>query len=206
MRRALIYEGYSVDVAADGDAALASARDQRPDLVVLDVMLPGLDGIEVCQRLRAADDMPILMLTARDATVDRVRGLDSGADDYLVKPFAYEELLARVRALLRRLPAQPGSVLRWQDLSMDLAAHEVTRGNRAIELTAQEFKLLEQFLRHPRQVLSRDSLLELAWGFVPDESNVVDVYVGYLRHKLEADGEPRVLQTVRGVGYVLRSA
>ncbi len=156
MRRALIYEGYSVDVAADGDAALASARDQRPDLVVLDVMLPGLDGIEVCQRLRAA--------------------------------------------------AQPGSVLRWQDLSMDLAAHEVTRGNRAIELTAQEFKLLEQFLRHPRQVLSRDSLLELAWGFVPDESNVVDVYVGYLRHKLEADGEPRVLQTVRGVGYVLRSA
>lgn len=163
-------------------------------------MLPGLDGIEVCRRLRAADSMPILMLTARDATMDRVRGLDSGADDYLVKPFSYEELLARVRALLRRLPGESNNVLRWQDITMDPAAHEVWRGARKIDLTPQEFRLLEQFLRHPRQVLSREALLQS-----DVDTNTVDVYIGYLRRKLEANGEPRVLQTVRGLGYVLRS-
>jgi two-component system response regulator MprA len=200
VRRALIYEGYTVDVVGDGPAALASAREQRFDLVVLDVMLPGLDGIEVCRRLRAADSMPILMLTARDATMDRVRGLDSGADDYLVKPFSYEELLARVRALLRRLPGESNTVLRWQDITMDPAAHEVWRGTRKIDLTPQEFRLLEQFLRRPRQVLSREALLQS-----DVDTNTVDVYIGYLRRKLEANAEPRVLQTVRGLGYVLRS-
>jgi len=207
IRRALVYEGYTVDVVTDGLAALAHVREHVPDLVVLDVMLPGLDGMEVCRRLRAADEVPILMLTARDATVDRVRGLDAGADDYLVKPFAYEELLARVRALLRRhAPGPRRPMLRWDDVALDVAAHEAWRGQRPIELTAQEFKLLEQFLEHPRQVLTRQGLLGSVWGFPTDTaSNVVDVYVGYLRQKLEAAGEPRVIQTVRGVGYVLRS-
>jgi len=209
IRRALVYEGYVVDVALDGVAALARTREQMPDLVVLDLMLPGLDGLEVCRRLRAADEVPILMLTARDATADRVRGLDAGADDYLVKPFAYEELLARVRALLRRHPPGPRSPRlgrHWEDIALDVAAHEAWRGQRAIELTALEFKLLEQFLEHPRQVLTRQRLLESVWGFPTDTaSNVVDVYVGYLRQKLEAEGEARVIQTVRGVGYVLRA-
>jgi two-component system response regulator MprA len=207
IRRALVYEGYTVEVVADGVAALARVREQVPDLVVLDVMLPGLDGMEVCRRLRAADEVPILMLTARDATAERVRGLDSGADDYLVKPFAYEELLARVRALLRRhAPSAQRQMLRWEDLALDVAAHEAWRGQRAIELTAQEFKLLEQFLEHPRQVLTRQGLLGSVWGFPTETaSNVVDVYVGYLRQKLEAAGEPRVIQTVRSVGYVLRT-
>jgi len=203
VRRALVYEGYAVDVAHDGEAALASARNNVPDLIVLDVMLPGVDGLEVCRRLRQADDVPILLLTARDATADRVRGLDTGADDYLVKPFAYEELLARVRALLRRRSkVDPDHLVRWQDLAMDLAAHEVTRGARALDLTALEFKLLEHLLRHPRQVFSRQQLMEAVWDVADVESNVVDVYVGYLRQKL---GEPRVIQTVRGVGYVLKS-
>ncbi|HEY3062972.1 MAG TPA: response regulator transcription factor [Chloroflexota bacterium] len=202
VRRALVYEGYTVDVVHDGEAALASARNNVPDLVVLDVMLPGVDGLEVCRRLRQADDVPILLLTARDATADRVRGLDTGADDYLVKPFAYEELLARVRALLRRRStAETQTTLRWEDMTMDLGAHEVTRGSRAVDLTALEFKLLEQLLRHPRLVLSRQQLLEAVWDAPGVESNVVDVYVGYLRQKL---GEPRIIQTVRGVGYVLK--
>ncbi|HLZ30938.1 MAG TPA: response regulator transcription factor [Chloroflexota bacterium] len=207
IRRALVYEGYAVEVAADGVAALARVRAHLPDLVVLDLMLPGLDGLEVCRRLRASDEVPILMLTARDTTADRVRGLDTGADDYLVKPFAYEELLARVRALLRRHPSGPRRVrLLWDDVGLDVAAHEAWRGQRAVELTALEFKLLEQFLEHPRQVLTRQGLLESVWGFPTDTaSNVVDVYVGYLRQKLEAEGEPRVIQTVRGVGYVLRA-
>jgi two-component system response regulator MprA len=175
VRRALVYEGYTVDVVHDGEAALASARNNVPDLVVLDVMLPGVDGLEVCRRLRQADDVPILLLTARDATADRVRGLDTGADDYLVKPFAYEELLARVRALLRRRStAETQTTLRWEDMTMDLGAHEVTRGLRAVDLTALEFKLLEQLLRHPRQVLSRQQLLEAVWDAPGVESNVVD--------------------------------
>src|SRR6267154_63525 len=207
LRRALIYEGYQVEVAPDGQIALNRARERMPDLAILDIMMPGIDGLEVTRRLRAEGDVPILLLTAKDGTADRVRGLDSGADDYLVKPFAYEELLARVRALLRRHPPGPRLPrLLWEDVTLDVAAHEAWRGQRPIELTAQEFKLLEQFLEHPRQVLTRQSLLESVWGFPTDTaSNVVDVYIGYLRQKLEAEGEPRVIQTVRGVGYVLRA-
>jgi two-component system, OmpR family, response regulator MprA len=202
LRRALHYEGFSVDVAGDGPAALVHAASRPPDLVVLDLMLPGLDGLEVCRRLRAEDDVPILMLTARDATGERVRGLDSGADDYVVKPFAYEELMARVRALLRRRPPGRRQRLAFADLDVDVRAREVRRAGRLIELTATEFELLCHFLRHPRQVLSRDQILEGAWGHGAGTiSNVVDVYVGYLRAKL---GEPRLVQTVRGVGYVLR--
>ncbi len=209
LRRALEYEGMRVSVAHDGYAALDHARKHAPDLVVLDLMLPGLDGIAVCKRLRAESaGTLVLMLTARDATADRVRGLDAGADDYLVKPFAHEELLARVRALLRRRvgPAHDGQLI-FADVVLDPSAHEVRRGHRAIDLTAQEFDLLRQFLTHPRQVLSRAQLLGAVWGLpVATASNVVDVYVGYLRAKLEAAGEPRLIHTVRGVGYVLRAA
>ncbi|MHB8458773.1 MAG: response regulator [Candidatus Limnocylindrales bacterium] len=203
--RALRYEGHTVELAGDGPTALDAARDRLPDLVVLDVMLPGIDGIEVCRRLRAASDVPILMLTARDAVGDRVIGLDAGADDYLVKPFAYEELLARVRTLLRRRIPAHREILRCADLVMDVGAHEVRRGDRPIALSALQFRLLEHFLHHPRLVLGRDRLLDAIWGLDADTaSNVVDVYVGYLRERLEAAGEPRLLHTVRGVGYVLR--
>ena len=210
VRRALVYDGYDVDVASDGPSALGQVRDAPPDLVILDVMLPGLDGLEVCRRLRADTtlDVPILMLTARDATGDRVRGLDTGADDYLVKPFANEELLARVRALFRRrVPAgQNSSMLACRDLTLETSSHEARRGQRPIELTAQEFNLVVYFLRHPRQVLSREQILEAVWGLGDGAtSNVVDVYVGYVRQKLEACGEPRLLHTVRGVGYVMRA-
>lgn len=205
LRRALVYEGYDVAVATDGPSALASARNRPPDLVVLDVMLPGLDGMEVCRRLRQEDDVPILMLTALDATADRVQGLDTGADDYLTKPFAYEELLARVRALLRRREPKTGHALRYADLTLDPEAREVRRGDRPIALTTLEFDLLQHFLRHPRQVLGRERLLDAVWGDeVAVTPNAVDVYVGYLRQKLEAAGESRLIQTVRGVGYVLR--
>jgi two-component system response regulator MprA len=205
LRRALVYEGYEVAIAADGPSALASARTRPPDLVVLDVMLPGFDGMEVCRRLRRENDVPILMLTALDATADRVQGLDTGADDYLTKPFAYEELLARVRALLRRREPKILHTLRYDDLVLEPDAREVHRGNRPIALTTLEFDLLHHFLRHPRQVLSRERLLDAVWGDeVAVTPNAVDVYVGYLRQKLEAAGEPRLLQTVRGVGYVLR--
>jgi two-component system response regulator MprA len=205
LRRALIYEGYQVEVAPDGQLALQRARERMPDLAILDVMLPGLDGIEVCRRLRAEGDVPILMLTARDGTADRVKGLDSGADDYLVKPFAYEELLARVRALLRRHGPRQRKVLRYADLTMDIGMHEVKRGEDRISLTAKEFDLLQHFLRNPNQVLRREQLLDAVWGYdFGATSNVVDVYVGYLRTKLEDGGRPRLLQTVRGVGYVLR--
>jgi two-component system response regulator MprA len=205
LRRALEYAGHRVTVAAAGPDALAAAARDRPDLVVLDVMLPGLDGITVCRRLREqASDVLILMLTARDATPDRVAGLDAGADDYLVKPFAYEELLARVRALLRRRAPAGRAVLAYADLEVDVAAREARRGGRPLTLTAQEFDLLRHFLDHPRQVLTRGQLLAAVWGMeVATASNVVDVYVGYLRAKL---GEPRLLHTVRGVGYVLRDA
>jgi len=205
LRRALIYEGYAVDVAPDGAMALNRARERMPDLVVLDVMLPGMSGVEVCERLRAAGDVPILMLTAKDATADRVIGLDSGADDYLVKPFAYEELMARIRALLRRQAPRTRKVLRYADLSMDLGTREVRRGERAIGLTPKEFDLLQHFLRNPRQVLTRDRILDAVWGYdFGATSNSVDVYVGYLRQKLEDGGDSRLIQTMRGVGYALR--
>jgi len=206
IRRALIYEGYQVEVARDGPVALTHVRERPPDLMILDVMLPGLDGMEVARRLQAGGgEFPILMLTAKDGTSDRVRGLDAGADDYLVKPFAYEELLARVRALLRRSAPRRPRTIRYADISMDLGAHEVKRDGRVIALTAKEFDLLELFVRNPRQVLTRERIMDAVWGFdFGATSNVVDVYVGYLRQKLEDGGAPRVIQTLRGVGYVLR--
>jgi two-component system, OmpR family, response regulator MprA len=206
MRRGLSFAGYEVDLAADGPEALAIARERPPDVVVLDVMLPGLDGIEVCRRLRAGDlDLPILMLTAKDLVSDRVAGLDAGADDYLVKPFAFDELLARVRALLRRARPGDGDVLRFADLTVDVATREVQRVGRRVELTTKEYELLEFFMRHPRQVLSRDTLFERVWGsgFLGG-SNVIDVHVMRLREKLEGGGEPRLIHTVRGAGYSLR--
>jgi two-component system response regulator MprA len=206
IRRALIYEGYQVEVARDGPVALTHVRERPPDLMILDVMLPGLDGMEVARRLQAGGgEFPILMLTAKDGTSDRVRGLDAGADDYLVKPFAYEELLARVRALLRRRAPRRQRTIRYADIAMDLGAHEVKRNGRLIALTAKEFDLLELFVRNPRQVLTRERIMDAVWGFdFGATSNVVDVYVGYLRQKLEDGGAARVIQTLRGVGYVLR--
>ena len=205
LKRGLTYEGYTVDTAADGAQALAKAREAEPDLVILDVMMPGIDGLEVSKRLRQASKLPILMLTAKGTVADRVNGLDSGADDYLVKPFSFDELLARVRALLRRSQPAEGEVLRFMDLSLDSSSREVKRGNDAIQLTAQEFDLLELFLRHPRQVLRRDMIYEKVWGYdFGGESNVIEVYMRYLRSKLEASGQPRLIHTVRGVGYVLK--
>ena len=197
--RVLGTEGYDVDVVRDGNSALRGARERPYDLVVLDIMLPGLDGIAVCKRLRATGSIPILLLTALGGTEQRVRGLDSGADDYLVKPFAYEELLARVRALLRR--TAPADHFRFGDLRLEPASREAWRGDRALDLTATEFELLLHFLRHPRQVLSREQLLEAVWKGEAESDNVVAVYVGYLRQKL---GEPGLLHTVRGAGYALR--
>lgn len=206
LRRGLIFEGYAVDVAPDGETALALARDREPDIVILDLMLPGISGLEVCRRLRAAGDVPILILTAKGAVADRVQGLDSGADDYLVKPFALEELLARIRALLRRRQrTEQEEVLRFADLTMNTSTRRVTRGDRVIELTAKEFDLLELFLLHPRQVLTRDTIYDRIWGYdFGGESNILEVYIRYLRAKLEAGGEPRLIHTVRGVGYALR--
>jgi two-component system response regulator MprA len=210
LRRGLSFEGYQVTTAEDGLGALASARDEPPDLVVLDVMMPGLDGLEVCRRLRAgAEDVPILMLTARDTVPDRVAGLDAGADDYLVKPFAFDELLARVRALLRRsrVEERDSGALRFADLELSPASREAFRAGQAIHLTAREFDLLELFLRNPRIVLTRETIFERVWGsdFL-GETNVIDVHVKALRDKLEAGGGGRVIQTVRGVGYALREA
>ena len=205
LRRGLSYEGYEVDVAYDGEEALARARDNPPDVVILDIMLPGLDGLEVCRRLRGGSDVAILMLTAKDAVADKVAGLDSGADDYLVKPFAFDELLARLRALLRRRQSPEREVLRFADLTMDTRTRQVRRGEREIELTAKEHDLLELFMRHPRQVLTRDIIYERIWEYdFSGESNIIEVYVRYLRAKLEAKGEPRLIHTVRGVGYALR--
>jgi two-component system, OmpR family, response regulator MprA len=208
LERSLRFEGYEVVVAGDGAEALERVREDRPDAVVLDLLMPRVDGLEACRRLRArGDDLPVLLLTARDAVADRVSGLDVGADDYLVKPFALEELLARLRALLRRATATAGAggTLAFADLSLELPTREVRRGDRRIVLTRTEFALLELFLRHPRQVLTRAVLLEEVWGFdFETSSNSLEVYVGHLRRKTEAGGEPRLLHTVRGVGYVLR--
>ena len=206
--RALRLEGYQVEAAADGPTALQALSLGSPDAVILDLGLPGLDGLEGCRRLRAAgDDTPVLMLTARDAVDDRVQGLDAGADDYLVKPFALAELLARLRALLRRRSGVEGEVLRFADLSLDLGTREARRGDRAFTLTRIEFDLLELFLRHPRQVLTRDVILDRVWGYTFDSgTNSLAVYVGYLRRKTEAGDETRYLHTVRGVGYVLKES
>ncbi len=207
LRRALSYEGYSVRTALTATDGLSSARDEPPDLVVLDLMLPDLDGYEVCRRLRAAGETPILMLTARDEIEDRVRGLDEGADDYLVKPFALQELLARVRVLLRRVQsnAEPRQY-KFEDLVLDTATREATRGERQIALSTKEYQLLSLFMRHPRQVLTRDVIMDQVWGYdYSGESNVLEVYVGYLRQKLEACGEPRLIHTMRGAGYVLKA-
>jgi two-component system response regulator MprA len=205
LQRGLTYENYRVDVAGDGPTGLALARENPPDVVVLDWMLPGMDGLEVCRRLRAAGPVPILMLTAKDTVGDRVIGLDAGADDYLVKPFAFDELLARIRALLRRAaPTQP-EVLRFADLNLDTGTRQAFRGERAIDLTAKEYELLELFMRHPRQVLTREVIFDRVWGYdFGGESNIIEVYVRYLRQKTEAGGESRLVHTVRGVGYVLR--
>ena len=204
IRRALSYEGYAVTVTHDGHGALTAIRDQVPDLVVLDVMLPGIDGLEVCRRIReAGDDVAVLMLTAKTTVPDRVDGLDSGADDYLVKPFAHEELLARVRSLLRRRIPAGREVLSFSNVRMDVDAMEVVRDGVPVELTALEFRLLEYLLRNQRIVLSRSRILEAVWGLdVETTSNIVDVYVRYIRQKL---GAPSIVQTVRGVGYVVRS-
>jgi two-component system response regulator MprA len=219
LSRTLRFEGYEVTVAADGVAAIDLVRSQEPDAVVMDVMMPRLDGLEACRRLRSEGLLlPVLMLTARDSVGDRVAGLDAGADDYLIKPFALQELLARLRALLRRsllagpnepveaAPATAGTAgLGFADLTLDPATREVRRGPREIRLTRTEFAILEVFLRHPRQVLTRPVLFEHVWGYdFGETSNSLHVYLGYLRRKLEADGEPRLLHTVRGVGYVLR--
>jgi two-component system response regulator MprA len=206
LRRTLALEGYTVAVARDGAQGLARFLEHPPDVIVLDVMLPGMDGLEVARRLREArDNVPILMLTARDAVADRVKGLEAGADDYLVKPFAYEELLARVRALLRRGQPDRHEVLRAFDVELDTGTRIAHRGARAIELSPTEYELLALFLRRPRQVLTRDIILERVWGVdFEGSSNVLEVYIGYLRAKLEAGGEPRLIHTVRGVGYVLK--
>jgi two-component system response regulator MprA len=205
LRRGLTYEGFTVEVRLDGESGLKAARDNPPDLVILDVMLPGLDGLEVCRRLRAAGSVPILMLTAKDAVPDRVKGLESGADDYVTKPFAFEELVARVRALLRRAHPSEETVLRFADLTLNVTTREVTRGNRKIDLTTKEFDLLHFFMRHPRQVLTRELIYDRIWGYdFGGESNILEVYIRYLRTKLEQNGEPRLIQTVRGVGYALR--
>ncbi len=205
LRRGLTYEGFQVDVRVDGEAGLKAARDNPPDLVILDIMLPGLDGFEVCRRLRAGGPVPILMLTARDSVSDRVKGLDSGADDYVVKPFHFEELIARVRALLRRSRPSEEMVLHFADLTLNVTTREVTRGTRKVELTTKEFDLLHFFMRHPRQVLPRELIYDRIWGYdFGGESNILEVYIRYLRSKLESGGEPRLIQTVRGVGYALR--
>ncbi|MBI5105372.1 MAG: response regulator transcription factor [Solirubrobacterales bacterium] len=206
LQRSLRLEGYETRIAADGEAALGAAADYVPDLVVLDLGLPKLDGIEVARRLRAADDVPILMLTARDALEARVEGLDSGADDYLVKPFERQELLARLRALLRRRPPRGSASLVVADLSLNPDTHEVRRGERQIELTQREFELLEYLMRNERIVVPRQRLLEDVWGYDPfATTNTIEVFVSNLRRKLEGGGEPRLLHTIRGAGYVLRA-
>lgn len=206
LQRGLSFEGYRVDVAQDGTTGLDLARENPPDLVLLDVMLPGdIDGLEVCRRLREVSDLPILMLTAKESVEDRVAGLDAGADDYLVKPFAFNELLARVRALLRRAqPTQP-QVYRFGDLELDTGTRQGSRSDQLFDLTAKEYELLELFMRHPRQVLTREVIFDRVWNYdFGGESNIIEVYVRYLRQKTEKGGMSRLIHTVRGIGYVLR--
>ncbi|MEU0539473.1 response regulator transcription factor [Nocardia sp. NPDC005978] len=209
LRRSLTFNGYTVELAVDGLDALEKTASQRPDALVLDVMMPRMDGLEVCRRLRSTgDDLPILVLTARDSVSERVAGLDAGADDYLPKPFALEELLARLRALLRRTTvdnSEASEMMSFADLSLDPVTREVLRGDRQISLTRTEFSLLEMLMANPRRVLTRSRILEEVWGYdFPTSGNALEVYIGYLRRKTEAEGEPRLIHTVRGVGYVLR--
>jgi two-component system, OmpR family, response regulator MprA len=206
LRRILAFEGYSVAVAASGDEALQKVLERPPDLMVLDLMLPGVDGLEVARRLRAAGDtVPIVMLTARDAVPHRVEGLEAGADDYLIKPFAPEEIVARVKALLRRSLPERAEVLRYAGVELDIGTRIAHRGTREIELSPTEYELLALFLRRPRQVLTRDIIMDRVWGLeFEGSSNVMEVYVGYLRSKLEAEGEPRLIHTIRSVGYVFK--
>ncbi len=205
LNRALTHQGYEVVVAHDGFQAISLVSQRRPQLVVLDILMPGLDGLGVCKRIRQESQVPILMLTAKDEVSDRVVGLDSGADDYLVKPFELEELFARIRALLRRSASPDDEVLHFADLSLDTAERRAERDSRVIELTTTEYELLLLFMQNPRRVLRRHHIMEQVWGFdFEGESNVLEVYVGYLRQKLEASGATRIIYTVRGVGYVLR--
>jgi DNA-binding response OmpR family regulator len=206
LRRGLSYDGFAVDAATSGEEGLASARERQPDLVILDVMMPGLDGLEVLRRLRAADPkLPVLLLTAKDAPADQVRGLDTGADDYVIKPFTWEVLLARVHALLRRQEAERPPMLRFADLSLDTGERRAHRAGRAIDLTTTEYELLRQFLEHPRRVLPRDLLMDRVWGYdFYGGTNVLETYVKQLRQKLESEGDARLIHTVRGAGYILR--
>ena len=209
LRRSLSLEGFDVESAGDGETGLALALENRPDLVILDLMLPGMDGLEVCRRLRTSTsgNTPILMLTARDTVPDRIQGLDAGADDYIVKPFDLDELAARIRALLRRTQSERATVLTFQDLVLDTNSRQASRKGRVITLTAKEYDLLELFMRHPRQVLMRDMIFDRVWGYdFGGESNVLDVYIRYLRQKLEQEGEARLIYTVCGVGYVMRES
>ena len=204
LERGLAYEGFEVRTATTGEAALVAARTWQPHLVLLDIAMPGPDGFEVCRRLRLADDVPVVMLTARDEVVDKVQALNLGADDYVAKPFDFDELLARVRAVLRRRRAGEEPLV-YADLAVDPRTREVQRGGQPVELTVREYELLLALVRHPRQVLTREQLLELVWGYerLPD-TNVLEVHVAHLRHKLEAGGGPRLIQTIRGIGYALR--
>lgn len=206
LKRGLSYEGFAVETAPTGMEGLGIARERYPDLVILDIMMPGIDGLEVLRRLRSADpQLPVLMLTAKDAPSDQVEGLQTGADDYVVKPFTFEVLLARVQALLRRRDAERPTVLRFGDLTLDTGTHLAHRGNRAITLTSTEYDLLRQFLEHPRQVLSKEALMDRVWGYdFEGNDNIVEVYVKQLRQKLEAGEEERIIHTIRGMGYVLR--
>lgn len=205
LQRGLSFEGYRVDMAPDGQVGLDLARKNPPDLVLLDLMLPGMDGLEVCRRLREVSDVPILMLTAKETIEDRVTGLDAGADDYLVKPFAFDELVARVRALLRRAQPTKPQVYRFADLELDTGTRQGRRAGRTFDLTAKEYELLELFMAHPRQVLTREIIFDRVWDYdFGGESNIIEVYVRYLRQKTEAEGLPRLIHTVRGIGYVLR--
>ena len=209
LRRALVLEGYEVDLAANGTEALRILGQRAPDAVILDLQMPDIDGLEVCRRLRSLGDMtPVLMLTARGAVDDRVEGLDAGADDYMPKPFDLSELFARLRALLRRrAPGSSGEVLRFEDLTLDVSTREAKRGERSFSLTKIEFDLLEMFLENPRQVLTREQILDRVWGYDFDSgTNSLAVYVGYLRRKLEENGDSRLIQTVRGIGYSLRES
>jgi two-component system response regulator MprA len=207
IRRGLVYKGYEVDTAASGEDALETARERLPDLVILDLMLPGMDGVEVCRRLRAADDVPIIMLTARDALSDKVEGLEAGADDYVTKPFQFAELLARVRAALRRKEARTDAgVISVGDLTIKPLSREVSRNDREVQLSAREYDLLEYLARHAGQVLSKETLFEKVWGYDFEvESDAVKVYVSYLRKKLNAGGEPDLIHSIRGVGYIVKA-